>query len=82
MDDRAAIAAMVTQIARGLVDTPDTVSVVDRDDRDRVVFELTVADDERGQVIGRGGRVAHALRSVTQAAGRTRGVRATLDIVD
>ena len=82
MDDRTAIAAMVTELARGLVDTPDSVSVADRKDRDRVVFELMVAEDERGQVIGRGGRVAHALRSVTQAAGRARGVRATLDIVD
>lgn len=82
MSEREAIAAMVTQIARGLVSSPDQVSVVDREDRDRVVFEVTVAEDERGQVIGRGGRVAHALRSVTQAVGRSRDLRATLDIVD
>ena len=74
MDDRAAIAAMVTQIARGLVDTQDALTGGGSD-----TIEI---NGERGQVIGRGGRVAHALRSVTQAAGRTRGVRATLDIVD
>lgn len=82
MDDRSAISEMVVRIARALVDSPDQVGVADREDRDRVVFELTVAENERGQVIGRGGRVAHALRAVTQAAGRARGVRATLDIID
>ena len=50
--------------------------------RDRVVFELVVPDGQRGQVIGRGGRIANALRAVTQAAGRSQGTRATLDIVD
>jgi len=73
---------MVAELARGLVDTPDAVSVEQRADRDRIVFELMVPEGERGQVIGRGGRVAHALRTVTQAAGRARDVRASLDIVD
>ena len=32
VDDRTAIAAMVTELARGLIDTPDSVSVADRED--------------------------------------------------
>lgn len=78
----AAIQEMIAVIARGLVETPDEVRVDVREDRDRVVFELVVPDGQRGQVIGRGGRIAHALRAVTQAAGRSQGIRATLDIVD
>lgn len=77
-----AIAGMVTQLGKALVDSPDAVAVEVREDRDRVVFELQVPEGERGQVIGRGGRVAQALRTVTQAAGRANGVRAALDIVD
>jgi predicted RNA-binding protein YlqC (UPF0109 family) len=77
-----AIAQMVTRLGRALVDDPDAVSVDIRDERDRLVFELAVPEDQRGQVIGRGGRVAHALRTVTQAAGRAQGVRVGLDIVD
>lgn len=82
MSGEEAIGEMVTKLGRALVDTPDEVEVGVHHDRDRTVFELMVPDGERGQVIGRGGRVAHALRTVTQAAGRAQGVRAALDIVD
>ena len=82
MADEAAIGEMIAALARGLVETPDAVRVESREDRDRTVFELMVPEGQRGQVIGRGGRIAHALRTVTQAAGRSQGVRATLDIVD
>jgi predicted RNA-binding protein YlqC (UPF0109 family) len=80
--DTAALEQMIAVLARGLVETPDDVRVHAREDRDRTVFELIVPDDQRGQVIGRGGRIAHALRTVTQAAGRSQGIRAALDIVD
>lgn len=82
MPDHAALEEMIAVLARGLVETPDEVRVRSREDRDRVVFELIVPDGQRGQVIGRGGRIAHALRAVTQAAGRSQGIRAALDIVD
>lgn len=82
MAAEAAIGEMIAELARGLVDSPDEVRVEHHEDRDRVVFELMVPDGERGQVIGRGGRVAHALRTITQSAGRAQGVRSTLDIVD
>jgi uncharacterized protein len=80
--DTAALEEMIAVLARGLVETPDEVEVRSREDRDRTVFELMVPDGQRGQVIGRGGRIAHALRTVTQAAGRSQGIRAALDIVD
>lgn len=82
MPDQAALEEMIAVLARGLVETPDEVRVNAREDRDRMVFELMVPDGQRGQVIGRGGRIAHALRTVTQAAGRSQGIRAALDIVD
>ncbi len=82
MADTAALEEMIAVLARGLVETPDEVEVRSREDRDRTVFELMVPDGQRGQVIGRGGRIAHALRTVTQAAGRSQGIRAALDIVD
>ncbi len=82
MADTAALEEMIAVLARGLIETPDEVRVQTREDRDRTVFELIVPDGQRGQVIGRGGRIAHALRTVTQAAGRSQGIRAALDIVD
>jgi hypothetical protein len=82
MSDTAAIQEMIATLARGLVDSPDEVRVGMREGGDRIVFELMVPEGQRGQVIGRGGRIAHALRTVTQAAGRSQGVRTSLDIVD
>ena len=73
---------LLEEIARSLVDKPDEVSVqrVERDDA--VVFELRVAPDEVGKVIGRQGRVARALRTLIRAGGTRRGERALLVIVE
>ena len=73
---------LLEEIAKGLVEKPDEVSVrrVERDDA--VVFELRVAPDEVGKVIGRQGRVARALRTVVRAGGTRRGERALLEIVE
>jgi len=52
-------------------------------ERDRsTVFELSVAEDDLGRVIGRGGRTAKALRTVLDIAARREGRRAVLDILD
>jgi uncharacterized protein len=73
---------LLEEIARSLVDKPDEVSVrrVERDDA--VIFEVRVAPDEIGKVIGRQGRVARALRTVVRAGGTRRGERALLEIVE
>ena len=47
-----------------------------------VVLELSVADDDYGNVIGRGGRTASAMRAVIKSAGAKRNQRVFVDIVD
>lgn len=74
--------AMIAEIARGLVDHPDAVRVERRDRRGAVRIELHVAPEDRGQVIGRGGRSAHALRVLLRAASPVAGAPLALDIVD
>lgn len=73
---------LLEEIARSLVDKPDEVSVRRTEREDAVVFELRVAPDEIGKVIGRQGRLARALRSVVRAGGTRRGERALLEIVE
>ena len=73
---------MVGALARGLVDNPDQVEVKEESDGETRVISLYVAEADLGQVIGRGGRVARALRVILRAASATRGERATLEIVD
>jgi predicted RNA-binding protein YlqC (UPF0109 family) len=73
---------LLEAVARRLVDKPDEVSVGRVDGADGVVYELRVAADEVGKVIGRQGRVARALRTVVRAGGTRRGERMRLEILD
>ena len=69
-------------LARGLVEQPDAVQVNEVEENGATVLELSVADDDYGNVIGRGGRTASALRAVIKSAGTKRGRRVFVDIVD
>ena len=74
---------LLEYLAEGLVDEPDEVSVERFEEDDgTIVLELCVADGDYGQVIGRGGRTAHALRTVVKAAATSAGRRVLVDIVD
>lgn len=73
---------LVAWLARELVEQKDAVQV-EAIERDRsTVLELTVAPDDLGRVIGRGGKTAKALRTVLDFAARREGKRAVLDILD
>ena len=70
-------------LARALVENPDEVEVSEVEKMDgEVVLELEVAEDDLGRVIGRGGRVANALRSVMKAAATREDKRVVVDILD
>jgi uncharacterized protein len=70
-------------LARALVENPDEVEVSEVEEIDgEVVLELEVAEDDLGRVIGRGGRVANALRSVMKAAATREDKRVVVDILD
>jgi predicted RNA-binding protein YlqC (UPF0109 family) len=73
---------LLEYLARGLVEQPDQVRVNEVQEDGATVLELSVADEDYGNVIGRGGRTASALRTVVKSAGAKRGQRVFLDIVD
>ena len=73
---------LLEDLARRLVDEPDAVRVEREEREDVVVLRLQVAKDDVGQVIGRQGRIARALRQLVRAySGRER-KRFMLEIVD
>ncbi len=73
---------LLEYLARGLVEQPDAVRVNEVDEGVAVELELSVADEDYGNVIGRGGRTASALRAVVKSAGTKDGRRVFVDIVD
>ena len=74
---------VVRYVVTEIVDDADSVEVamVDRGP-DEVAAEVRTARSEMGRVIGRGGRVARAIRSVAQAAAEEEGLTARVDFVD
>ncbi len=74
---------LLEYLARGLVEHPDQVHVNEvQDDDGATVLELSVADEDYGNVIGRGGRTASALRTVIKTAATKSRRRVFVDIVD
>ena len=74
---------LIEFVARALVDDPDAVRVESYEDEDgTVVYELHVAEDDVGKVIGRNGRTVNALRTVVRACSVKQGRRVLVDVVD
>lgn len=72
---------LVEYVAKSLVDQPDEVRVEEIRDRDSVVLELHVAEDDMGKVIGRNGSVAKALRTLLKVTATRDGEPVSLEIV-
>ncbi len=72
---------IVEIIAKALVDHPDQVVVEEKDEDRMTVFELHVAQEDMGKVIGKQGRIAKAMRTVVKAAATRENQRVTVEII-
>ena len=74
---------LLEYLARALVENPDEVAVESFEEDDgTTVLELSVAEDDMGKVIGKGGRTVNSLRTVMRACTARHGGRVVVDIVD
>jgi len=73
---------LVDYIAKALVENPEEVVTTEEWDGQRFLVHLDVAESDMGKVIGRGGRVAEAMRSLLKVAAAKQDTRAVLDIGD
>jgi predicted RNA-binding protein YlqC (UPF0109 family) len=74
---------LLEYLTKAIVDSPDKVKIEEFEEDDgTLVLELSVDEDDYGQIIGRGGRTAAALRTVVKAAGSRQDRRVLIDIVD
>jgi uncharacterized protein len=76
------MADVIEYVAKALVDEPEAVQVSERDEDGRIIIRLDVAEGDWGKVIGRGGRIASAMRSMMKVAAVREDVRAGLEIGD
>lgn len=69
-------------LVRALVEDPDAVEVEELEEDGDLIYEISVAEGDLGRVIGKGGRVANAIRTVAKAAAVRLDRRVVVDILD
>jgi uncharacterized protein len=71
---------LIQYIAENLVNETDEIRVKSRKTRNALIIQLTVAKPDMGRVIGKGGRVANAMRSLLKVMGSKTNTKVILDI--
>ncbi len=74
--------SLITYIAKSLVDQPDKVGLKLSSSEGGLTYELEVAPEDVGKVIGRDGRTVNAMRTLLAAAAQRKGEKARLEILD
>lgn len=74
--------ALIEYLSKGLVDKPDEVQVELVEERNANVYEIEVADEDLGKIIGRGGKTARAIRQVVSAAAPRSRKRTLVEILE
>jgi predicted RNA-binding protein YlqC (UPF0109 family) len=72
---------LVEYIAKSLADAPDDVVVTEEEDEEGIVLKLQVADEDKGRIIGKQGRIAQAMRTLIRVKAAKAGTRAKLEIL-
>lgn len=72
---------LVEFLAKSLVDKPEEVVVTEKEDGGAIIFELKVASDDMGKVIGKQGKIAKALRTLVRAASARDGKKVLIEII-
>jgi predicted RNA-binding protein YlqC (UPF0109 family) len=75
-------AAVLKFIVERIVDEPDKIAIGATEDDRGPVLLLRVADDDRGKIIGRQGRIVHAIRTIVKAASVGTGEKVNVEILD
>jgi predicted RNA-binding protein YlqC (UPF0109 family) len=74
-------ATLIDYLIRSLVDDPDAVTITRTETSGGELFEISVAPDDVGKVIGRSGRIVKALRTLMRAAGSVDGRNVDIEIL-
>jgi predicted RNA-binding protein YlqC (UPF0109 family) len=75
-------ASVLEHVVRSIVDQPEAVSVEVTEDGERTRLDVRVGDGDLGRVIGRRGRTAASIRTVTRAAAAKDGVEVDIEFLD
>lgn len=72
---------LIEYIAKSIVNSPDDVVVTEEISEQGITLKLQVADEDKGRVIGKQGRIAEAMRTLIRVKAAKAGTRAILEIL-
>jgi len=72
---------LVEYIAKSIVNEPDEVKVEEEENEDGITLKLSVADDDKGRIIGKQGRIAEAIRSLLRVKAAKAATKVRLEIL-
>ncbi len=72
---------LVEFIAKSIVDAPDEVKIEEENTEEGLTLKLQVADEDKGRVIGKQGRIAEAIRTLLRVKAAKAGTKVRLEIV-
>jgi uncharacterized protein len=82
METMKEIKQLVETMVRSIVDDVQNVKLTEEVSEKGVLYEITVAKDDVGKLIGKGGRVASAIRTVAKASGAKHQVRVLINVMN
>lgn len=72
----------IERMVCAIVDETDKVQIREEDSEGGILYEITVSKDDVGKLIGKGGRVASAIRTVAKASGAKNGIRVLINVMN
>ena len=72
---------LVEYIAKSIVNEPDAVKVEEETDEEGLTLKLQVADDDKGRIIGKQGRIAQAMRTLLRVKAAKAATKVRLEII-
>jgi predicted RNA-binding protein YlqC (UPF0109 family) len=72
---------LVEYIAKSIVNEPDAVKVEEETDEEGITLKLSVADDDKGRIIGKEGRIAQAMRTLLKVKAAKAATKVRLEII-
>ena len=73
--------ALVEYIAKSIVNEPDAVKVDEETNEEGITLKLSVADDDKGRIIGKQGQIAQAMRALLRVKAAKAGTKVRLEII-
>ena len=69
-------------IIKSIVENEDAVSINEKEEADKIIFEVKVDETDMGRIIGKQGKVANSIRTVMKALGSRDKKKVSVEFLD